>query len=614
MDIKAFSAFSKEFVEPLFPKKGEEVTLSAAFSEKPEWALIFYDTDDGLYHREPISESGHFAGSYLYSAKVRVSHDDSPFRYYFCFGCDNRSFYLSKEGITRNAPSLVNRFSLIKNLDAPSWVEGSVCYQIFPDRFNSGDPSVGAKEGEYEFDGALVTTPPFGSVPKPYEESRCIDFQNGDLKGIEDKIGYLKSLGVDVVYLNPITASMTVHRFDSIDYMRVDPKLGGDEALISLIEKLHENGIRIVVDISINHVSSSSPWFLRAEANKECQEREYFIFDESGNARRWQDVGTLVQLNYKSDSLRDLVYRSEESALKKFIKLPFNQDGWRLDVAPELGRAGSVQLTAEVWREVRKHLKRVKSDLYLVGEDWDDSRDYLEGDMWDATMNYYGSGRILRSFLGEKDRFLSSGWGQSPEKERAWSGFEAARALNEAFFSQEGQMPYFQMNLIDSHDTPRFHLNSDVFDIDTYIGVNVALFMIPGMPSIYYGDEILLGGRLHEVEGARYPMQWDEKKWNTKVKDAISRLSEIRKMSGFSYSSFISEGLDDEAFIILRLSSERSYLAAINRGGKRELSFSSPFIPKHRARLLFGHGSARLEGDSLIIDLEDKSSLVILLE
>ena len=191
-NIKVFSALSEDLVSPLFPKKGENVKVSILFSEHPEWVAVKSMSDTGLNWHTPLYFDGLYNGSYKYSALVKTTSDERAFRYYFCFGYDKKSYYYSKVGISRHTPKVFDRFSLIVDLEAPRWISSSTCYQIFPDRFCIGDPNVGAKEGMYEFDGGVVTTPSFDSIPKPYPESKCLDFYNGDLKGIEDKLDYIK--------------------------------------------------------------------------------------------------------------------------------------------------------------------------------------------------------------------------------------------------------------------------------------------------------------------------------------------------------------------------------------------------------------------------------------
>ncbi len=612
MSIEVYSSVSADFVSPLFPKKGDEIRISIIFSRKPDSVLLFSDCDSGTLSSSVMKWKGTYNGAFIYESSCMMTSSDDIFHYYFAFIHQGKSWYYGKSGMTRFVPSLNDRFSLIPSLEAPEWVEGAVCYQIFPDRFYSGDPSVGAREGEYEFDGGRVTTPSFDSIPRPFSESRCLDFYNGDLKGIEEKLPYLKSLGVNVIYLNPINASRTVHRYDAVDFFHVDEKLGGDEAFRSLMEKAHECGIRVIVDISINHTGTEAEWFRKAVEDPSSAEHGFYSFDENGNPRFWQGVKTLAQLNYTSDILRDRVYRAPDSAMQKFLRPPFMQDGWRLDVAPEVGRYGSVQLTKEVWREVRKALKNVKKDLYLVGEDWDDSAEYLQGDMWDGVMNYYGVSRPVRSWMGERDRFLSAGWGHDPDHEEAFSGYDMANALSSALRSIPDQSVYFQMNLFDSHDTPRLHNNKAIFRKKVYIGCIITEFMLPGMPSIYYGDENLLDGEMGSVEAARYPMCWDEDKWDKDIHEVYVRMGKIRALPFFAYSSFILKAVDNDCYMLARFVRDKAVVVVINRlPRERRVSLDLFALPSEEVSVLYGNGNASIENGYLEVDLPGEESVVL---
>ncbi len=611
--MKAFFSYSETFVKPLFPEKGETVSISLALSKIPEQVLLRADSDSGLLWTYPMKRQGPFNGAELFTAEAPVTISDDIFHFFFVIIDEGVSCYVSKAGITRNTPKRSDRFSIIPSLDAPEWVGRSTCYQIFPDRFFRGDETLGAKDGEYEYDGGRVSTPAFDSIPKPFPESRCLDFYNGDLPGITEKLPYLKELGITAIYLNPINDSRTVHRYDAVDYFHVDRKLGGDEAYRKLIEKAHECGIKIILDISINHTGTEAIWFKKALEDPSSEEHTYYYFDD-GEPRCWQGVKTLPQLNYNSQNLRDKVYRKDGSAMQKYILPPFDQDGWRLDVAPELGRTGSDQLTKEVWREVRKSLKAIRKDLYLVGEDWDDSEEYLEGDMWDATMNYYGSSRPLRSWMGERDRFLSGGWGHDPEREVGWTGEEMARALRDAIVSLPDQMAFFQMNLLDSHDTPRLHNNKAVFNRSVYIGCVIAYFALPGMPSIYYGDENLLDGEMGSVEASRYPMCWDESKWDTAVHEAYRRMGELRKLRFFPYSAVRIDSIDKDAFYIARVSRSEAAVAIVNKcPRKRDVSIDLFAMPKGKASVWYGDAAADIANGRLEVTLDALSSAVVIL-
>lgn len=610
-----FSSFSQDFVSPLFPKKGESVKLSLSSSLPLDRVMVKYDSEIGFVFNKEMSEDGSFNHMIKYSASVPANLDDTVFHYYFAFFFEGRSYYYSKSGVTRFTPSVSERFSLLTGCDSPEWVASSTCYQIFPDRFFNGDKTIGARKGEYDFDGGSVTTPAWYDEPEEWDKSRCCDFYNGDLKGIEDKVEYLKSLSINTIYINPIFSSRSVHRYDTTDFFSVDPKLGGDEALVRLVEKMHENGIRVILDISINHTGMESPWLKKAMSDRESDERGFYFFTSDGTPSCWHDVKTLPQLNYNSAKLRDYIYRLKNSVMKKYIQPPFNIDGWRLDVAPEVARHGDSQLCYEIWREIRRELKSVKKDLYLVGEDWDDSAYYLQGDMWDGVMNYYGVSRPIRSWMGERDRFLSSSDSTEPSYEEPWTGEELCHALERAVLSLPGEGAFLEMNLIDSHDTSRLHNNSVVFDRDIYKGCVLLEYVLPGMPTIYYGDEVLLRGRVNSMEGARYPMEWRDDKIDRDMLTFYRELGALRKnWKDYYYSALKILPLDDNAICVMRIRDKKALGSVINRGEERSLKLDMSFLPREKARIEYGEGSVSILEDYLKITVKEKKSFLFTLE
>ena len=602
------SQVSAEYVEPLFPKEGEPVSVALDFSPLVEvGTAMCVSNHKGLnWRHNPARREG---GRLWF--KLEGAWDPELLRWYFVFEAGGRFHYYSKRGVTTYPPAAKDHFRLKPGFDSPDWVAGATCYQIFPDRFANGDESNDVHDGDYVYDGHAVQARSFSDTPEDYSKAHCLDFYNGDLKGIEDHLDHLESIGVSCIYLNPIVDSRTMHRFDAVDYFHVDPKLGGDEALSSLIARCHERGIRVVVDISINHSSTENAWFIKAKADPSSEEAGFYYFNEDGSISCWDDVPTMPQLNFNSQRLRDLLYRAPGSAMGKFLVPPFGQDGWRLDVAPELGRHGRDQLCKEVWREVRKSLRKLSKDCYLVGEDWNDASEYLEGDMWDATMNYIGSGRPLRSWMGERDRFLTSAWGHSPEADNPYSASDLAAALQDAMDAGADQARFFRMNLFDSHDTSRLHNNKLVYTQGRYKGVVMALHLLPGMPNTYYGDEVGLAGRMGSVEGSRYPMEWDEAKWNMPVYRTHQLMGRIRRDKDLAYASTWFEPLDDDALLLIRRNGSKAWALVLNKGPRRSLRVDSWLLDGFHVKE--AHGAA-VEGQGpWELDLALDTSVLMLL-
>ena len=222
------SGVSSLYLRPLYPRRGQEVCIQAKADPKSvKWVRITTIENDNLerYGMDKVSNDG------LYDVyELRITNKDPELRYWFeAELSDGSDCYLSKRGLFPYLCPWEDAFVLKYDLDVPTWVPSSVCYQIFPDRFCRANSALGAKEGEYEFDGFKVREMDWNDRPLPYREGHCLDFFNGDLEGIASKAGYLKSLGVNAVYLNPIGCSRTTHRYDCTDYFHIDPKLGGDD-------------------------------------------------------------------------------------------------------------------------------------------------------------------------------------------------------------------------------------------------------------------------------------------------------------------------------------------------------------------------------------------------
>ena len=558
------SGVSSLYVQPLYPERGEEVCLSVrASSRRVKWVRITVIENDNLerHSMDKVSDDGLLA---VY--EVRITNKNKELKYWFEAELEDGSdCYLSKRGLSDYLCPWDDAFVLKYGLDVPTWVPSSVCYQIFPDRFCRANDSLGAREGDYEFDGHKIREMDWNERPLPYNQGHCLDFFNGDLEGIASKAGYLRNLGVSAVYLNPIGCSRTTHRYDCTDYFNVDPKLGGDEGYAEMVWILHEAGIRVITDISINHTGTDHPWF--RSASEGGPEEEFYYKNRHGGFDCWYNVKTLPQLNYKSDRLRDIIYRNEDSVLQKFLKQPFLQDGWRLDVATSVGNHKDERMCHEIWKEVRSCLKAVNPQTYLVGEDWDDPEEYLKGDQWDASMNYAGCSRPLRRWMGERDRFF---WlaDNRPGNAPPYTARQLKGHLERHLTALEGQMVFQQMNLIDSHDIPRLHCHRDIFDRNLYKGAVMMQFMLPGMPCIYYGDEIGIEGPMGSVENCRYPMVWDQSRWDTDLHDFYISLGRLRT----DFGQALSEGqwefgfCDDEVLEFRRQGRNQTVVLVMYRG------------------------------------------------
>lgn len=375
------------------------------------------------------------------------------------------------------------------------------------------------QSGEYSLNGFdTIAVKDWNAAPVEYDEGHCLDFYGGDLQGITQKIPYLKKLGVTAVYLNPIFLAPSVHKYDCIDFFNVDPHFGGNEALAELSAALHANGMQLILDISINHTGTAHRWFNRdglffsksegAYNNPDCDERNFYFFGEGNEYHGWHNISDLPTLNYTSDKLRDIIYRAEDSVLRKWLKPPYCIDGWRFDVADVFARMDEIQLSHTVWPEIRKAIREENPQAYILAEDWGDCAQYMQGSEWDAPMNYYGCTRPLRQFLGQPDLFLSRN-----EILRSVPYKMTAEDVKARIVQHLCRMPFAlwqnQFNLLDSHDVSRLHNDPNV-NRGEYRGAVMMMFALIGAPSVYYGDEAEADGRLYTNEGCRYTMPWDK--------------------------------------------------------------------------------------------------------
>ena len=454
-------------------------------------------------------------GLAYYAAELEMT--ENRMQYHFYIVCDSIVYFYNQKGITTYVPDHTYDFVLLADYVQPAWVKEAVFYQIFPERFCNGNPDNDVKNGEYSVNGhPTIHMENWEDAALTYEEGFCLDFYGGDLQGVQEKIPYLKELGVTAVYLNPIFIAPSVHKYDCIDYFHVDPHFGGDEALAELSKALHENGMKLILDISINHTGSAHKWFNKdglffdksvgAYHNPDSLERSYYFFEDDNTYHGWWDNPGLPTLNYTADSLRDAIYRAENSVLKKWLKPPYNIDGWRFDVADVFARHNEVQLAHELWPEIRTSIREENPQAYILAEDWGDCASYLQGKEWDSPMNYYGCGRVIRQFLGEPDLFMDRN-----EILRKVPYKMTAQDVEGRVMEHLAKIPYVmwenQFNLFDSHDVSRLHNNPKVHP-DEYRGAVLFLFTLVGAASIYYGDEAGIDGVLGTNEGCRYPMPW----------------------------------------------------------------------------------------------------------
>ncbi len=281
-------------------------------------------------------------------------------------------------------------FRLLADHIPLEWLAEAVFYQIFPDRFANGDPTNDPHPGDFEYRGRRPRTYPWGTPPSA-DQPFSLVFYGGDLPGIYQRLDHIEALGVNALYLNPVFTAYSNHKYDVADYKQVDPHFGGDEALIALRQALTARKMRYILDVVPNHCGYGHSWFQAARRDPEAPEAEFFTFTRHPEEyAAWLGVWSLPKLNYQSVELQRRIYAGEQSVFRHWLRPPFSADGWRIDVANMLARQGEIQMGTQIARGIRRAVKETNPQAYLLGENFFDSSPQLQGDQWDAVMNYAG--------------------------------------------------------------------------------------------------------------------------------------------------------------------------------------------------------------------------------
>jgi alpha-glucosidase len=317
------------------------------------------------------------------------------------------------------------------------------------------------------------------------------------------------------------------HKYDVADYYHVDPHFGGDEALLKLCAAMQERGMRLMLDIVPNHSSDTHAWFKEAQAAISAPSAEFYTFRQHPDEyESWLGVKSLPKLNYQSLKLREEMYEGENAIMRYWLRPPYSVDGWRVDVANMLGRQGETQLGHKVGRGMRRAVKAESPSAYLLGEHFFDGSPHLQGNELDAGMNYQGFTFPVWRWLAGYDLAATRGseWADTtllPTETllEQWQAFRAAIPH---------QIVLQQFNQLGSHDVPRILSIVNGSVLLEKVGA-VLQFTYPGVPCLYYGDEIGMEGAVDPDN--RRCMEWDETKWDSDLRDFYRHLIALRRRS-----------------------------------------------------------------------------------
>jgi alpha-glucosidase len=433
-----------------------------------------------------------------WEAEIEVENPVHGYRFLIRMG-DGRNLWLNGTGIHSIETLDTEDFKLITFPAPPDWASSSVMYQIFPDRFARSDQADARPLPEWA-EPAAWSDPVIHIGP-----STATQFYGGDLAGIQEHLDHLERLGVNLVYLTPVFPARSNHRYDALSFSQVDPLLGGDAAYVALIEAAHARGMRVIGDLTSNHSGDAHEWFTASHRNPHAAESEfyYWLDPEQSTYVSWLGVPSLPKFNWNSPELRRRFIDGPDSIVAKWLKPPYNLDGWRIDVANMTGRYLDEDLNAEVRRIIRATMIDVNPDTILLGESTNDAASDFQGDAWHGAMTYTNFTRPIWGWLSSEQRessYFGLPFGTIP----SYSGGEVYAAHTQFAAGFPWRIRLHNMNALDTHDTPRFLTHANPGTVPVALGLSVTM---PGIPVIFAGDEFGLVG--DDGEESRTPIPWE---------------------------------------------------------------------------------------------------------
>ena len=562
------------YVYPPEPKENELVTFRFR-TAKDDVDRVGLVTSADTYVMEKECTQGEFD---YYTFETRLGEE--PFRYCFEVQSGTEKYYYGRCGISREILEYYN-FVVVPGFSTPDWAKGAVMYQIFTDRFYNGDKSNDVETNEYYYIGDYSRR--VTNWDKYPANMGVREFYGGDLQGVMDKLDYLQELGVEVVYFNPLFVSPSNHKYDIQDYDYIDPHYGkivddggevlpngvtdnsqatkykkrttglknleaSNELFIKLVEELHRRGMKVILDGVFNHCGSFNKWMDReriyegeedyepgAYVSADSPYRSYFRFFKegpenwpyNGNYDGWWGHDTLPKLNYE-DSVKLENYILYIG--RKWVSPPYNVDGWRLDVAADLGRSN--EYNHEFWQKFRRAVKDANPNALILAEHYGDPSDWLNGDEWDTVMNY-------DAFMEPVTWFLTGMEKHSDEAREELLGNIDNFIGSMAHHMSNMLTPSLQvaMNELSNHDHSRFltrtnhmvgrveHLGPEA--ANEYVNKAVMREAVVmqmtwvGAPTVYYGDEAGVCGFTDPDNRRTYPWGHEDQELIAFHKEAI---------------------------------------------------------------------------------------------
>ena len=556
-----FTDETENFKTPYEPQTGDKVTLTfRTLINDVNKVYVYINGRMRAMKKLPVKGEtfDYYTLSFTCGAK--------PVSYYFKLVDDDDEIFYNRSGVVNNNQDEFN-FSFVPNQKVPDWAKGRVFYQIYADRFCNGNPENDVEDNEYYYTGGHShRVRDWNKIPDAMDVN---NFYGGDLQGVEQKLEYLKELGVEAVYFNPLFVSPSNHKYDTQDYDYIDPHLAviendydhymqgwekhngyapkyirrvtdktnlekSNEYFSALVEKMHEMDIKVVVDGVFNHCGSFHKWLDRegiylnkgdyqkgAFQSLESPYRSYFKFVKPRKAdseyEGWWGFKTLPKLNYeKSEELCEKIYQVGE----KWVSAPFNADGWRLDVAADLGH--SAKFNHKFWKNFKDRVRGANPEAFVFAEHYGNPEAWLNAGEWDSVMNYDAFMEPVTWFLTGMEKHSAS-----IDYNKLYDG----NAFFDAMFKNGARLPRpaldSAINQLSNHDHSRFltRTNRKVGTLKSLggdaagEGIDKKIFFLAvliqmtwtGSPALYYGDEVGQVGWTDPDCRRTYP--WGREDW-----------------------------------------------------------------------------------------------------
>ena len=539
-------------------------------------------------HEPRFTVASHVAsveGWEWWEAELEIENLTHGYRFLFKL-VDGSSCWLNATGFHTIETLDSEDFKILAYPAPPEWAKATVMYQVLPDRFARSADAAGRELPDW-------AEPADWSDPVTHiGPHAATQFYGGDLKGIEQHLDHLERLGVTMLYLTPVFPARSNHRYDALSFDEVDPLLGGDQAMISLVEAAHARGLTVIGDLTSNHSGDAHEWFQASHLKPGTPESAfyYWLDADQRDYASWLGVPSLPKFNWNSPELRARFIEGPDSVVAKWLKPPYSLDGWRIDVANMTGRHLMDDLNAEVRGIIRRTMIEINPDTILLGESTNDATSDFQGDAWHGAMTYANFTRPVWGWLSTQERessYFGLPFGTIP----SYSGEQVFAAHRQFAYGFPWRVQLSTMNALDTHDTPRFLTHAIAGAQPVAVGLSMTL---PGIPVIFAGDEFGLVG--DDGEHSRTPMPWDRAAAAGPTIDLYSDLIHLRT----GHAALNGGGMrwlhaGREVLVFIRETTEESILLIAARG-----DFGTS-LPAHAfagmPRPLYGHATVEVGGD-----------------